>query len=60
MTHSTWFAEDVERVTRVVGVTTLDGIGGWLVCDLWDGTRWAYAPQHVALLTGEIARQVAL
>lgn len=39
-------------------LTTIDGEAGWVVATYRDGSRMAYAPQHIALLTGEIAREV--
>lgn len=44
-------------ITRILGGRVIEG-------DLWvltlnhEGEQWAYAPMHVTLATGEIARQV--
>lgn len=45
-------------IHKVHGITTLDGVGGWAVVTDINGTRWAYAPRHVTLITGEIARTI--
>lgn len=60
-TVSAFLSDDLARgeVSRVFAVRTLDGVAGWAICAMADGSTWAYAPQHLALLTGEIAREIA-
>jgi hypothetical protein len=45
-------------ILRVRGIRTFDGVSGWAVCAMRNGSTWAYAPMHHALLTGEIAREL--
>lgn len=59
MTNLTPLAEDLNSgtIARVVGTRILDG-EHFTVVEYMDGSTWAYAPMHLMLLTGEIARQV--
>lgn len=61
LTTSTFLADDLANgtVTRVTRLSVIDGTAGWAIVTCADGTTWAYAPQHVALATGEAARQLA-
>jgi len=57
----TFFEEDLADgvVARVRALRVLDGVAGWLeveVISLGEPMVWFYAPQWLALLTGEIAR----
>lgn len=59
-TFSSALAEDVEA--GLVGLfadmrtIVIDG-EAWLIVD-YRGQRWAYAPEHVLLATGEASRQL--
>ena len=53
-----YWEQDGFLIRRYIGTAIIDNEPGWLVVEYYDGRRWAYAPMHIAWLTGEIAREV--
>ena len=54
----TFWELDSGRIHRYLGTAIIDNEPGWFVVKYYDGSLWAYAPMHIAWLTGEIAREI--
>ena len=53
-----FWEQDGFIILRYIGTAIIDNEPGWLVVEYYDGAKWAYAPMHIAWLTGEIAREI--